>query len=687
MNIRLFTPSLLHGAVLLAVAAASLNASPAHALAPPTSNAQIVTTLVAPLAAGGAPYAVSRDLNGNLLVSGNQSYTVKAVDAGTGVITNFAGTGTYGYSGDGGLSTIAKLRGPTFALTNPANTFGDVYIGGDSTIRKVDGTTGVISTVVGQDFNYSYSGDGGALLTATLGGPDAATFANNKLYFVDSGYGVIRFIDFSGDFIDLTAGTGTNAPYNGENIDAVTANLAFPNGIVVDKAGNIYVTVGSHHIIRKITLDGKINTIAGIPTNSGFSGDGGSALAANLLSPKSLTMDGVGNLYFSDSGNNRIRKISRAGIISTVLGTGASADTGDGFPSNQAAVNAPWGVFIDADGALLVSTFNSAVRRVAAPVVTLLSTNYAPSQNQSFTLTATLGDATLTGTVDFQDAGVDIAGCVAVPIAVGVASCTTNFATAGTRNVTAGYSGSDITVGNVAKKAMTVLAGAPVLAIVPTTFTTSVNPNSIGFGEITSLGVNDVFTGSVMAFSVLAYPRFAADVSSSCDYKKTSQPVPFVPIGTGITNFETDPLQGACAVEASFKALIPNVNIAGAGNALTLFRNIERTLVYNAPNAPISTSSALGVNTTFTAWISNIAGVPYPSATNVLTFSANGVVIPGCAAVPVLLRNSDVLHMRAASCTTSFAKLGAVLITAEFAGDTYNFSATANALTHTVLAK
>jgi hypothetical protein len=683
MNTQLCKPSILSCAVLLALAVATLNGTTAHAIAPP-SNAQIVTTLVAPLAAGGAPYAVSRDQNGNLLVPGNQSYTVKSVDATTNMITTLAGTGAYGYSGDGGQATLAKLRAPTFALPDSA---GDIFVGGDSTIRKIDASTGVISTVVGQDFIYTYSGDGGSLLAATLGGPDAATFANNKLYFVDSGYGVIRFIDFAGDFIDLTAGTGSNAAYNGENIDAITANLSFPNGIVVDKAGNIYVTVGGHHIIRKITPDGKINTIAGIPTNQGFSGDGGSALMANLISPKGLTIDGVGNLYFSDSGSNRVRKISKTGIISTILGNGSAVDSGDGFPSNQAAVNAPWGVFIDSDGALLVSTFSSAVRRVAAPVVTLTSPNYSPTQNQPVTLTATLGDLTLTGAVDFQDAGVDIAGCVAVPVTVGVATCTTSFATAGKRTVSAGYSGSDITLGNVAKQGFSVKAGAPVVSIMPATFTASISTKSVGFGEITPLGVSNVFTGNVMAFSVAAYPRFVASVASTCNYKQTSAPIPLVPIGTGLTTFETEALAGDCAVEASFRALIPNINIAGAANAVALFKKVERALIYNAPVIPLPTSSAAGATTTFTAWVTNIAGVPYPSATNVITFTANGVAIPSCTAVPLVLRASDVLHIREASCVVGFANAGVMAIKAEFAGDDYNFPATPPAyLEHTVLA-
>ena len=683
MNTKLCKPSILSCAVLLAVAANALTASPAHAIVL-SSNAQIVTTLVAPPALGAVPYAVSRDQNGNLLVPVSQSYVVKSIDPNTKVITNLAGTGAYGYSADGTLATLAKLRTPSFALPD---SMGNILVGGDSTIRKIDAITGQIATVVGQDFIYTNSGDGGALLSATLGAPDAAMFANNKLYIVDSAYGVIRFVDFAGDFIDLTAGTGTNAPYNGENVDAITANLSIPTGIVIDQKGNIFVTVSGHNIVRKITPNGKINTIAGTPGNAGFSGDGGSALAANLLTPQSLTMDGVGNLYFGDLGNNRVRKISKAGIISTVLGTGAAIDGGDGFPSDQANVNAPRGVFIDTDGALLVSTGSGAVRRVAAPVVTLVSTNYSPTQNQVVTLTATLGDTTLTGTVDFQDAGADMAGCVAVPVTVGVATCTTSFATAGKRSVSAGYSGSDITVGNVAKQGFSVKAGAPVVTIAPAMFTASINPSSIGFGEITPLGVSSVFTGNIIAFSVAAYPRFVANVSSTCDYVKTSAPVPFVPIGTGVTTFETAPLAGDCAVEASFRALIPNINIAGAANALALFKKIERAQVYNAPIIPLPTSSVAGATTTFTAWVTNIAGVPYPSATNVITFTANGVAIPSCTAVPLTLRASNVQHIREASCVMSFASASVVAIKAEFAGDTYNFPATPPAyLEHTVVA-
>ena len=389
MTSKLRKPSRLHGSVLPAVAAAALNRSTAQALAQHSSTS-IITTLVEAHTTGSAPYAMSRNLNGDLLIPCNQSHTVYSIEADSNVVTTVAGTGTYGHAGDGGLATLAKLRSPTFAMPD---SMGNILVGGDATIRRIDASTGVISTVVGRDFVYTNSGDGGSPLVATLGEPAAAVFTNKKLYFVDSSYGVIRFVDFAGDFIDLTAGTGTNAPYNGENIAALTANLCIPSGIVVDGAGNIYVTVTGHHIIRKITLDGKINTIAGIPKCAGFSGDGGSALAANLSAPKGLAMDDAGDLYFSDRGNYRVRKISKAGIISTVLCNGTNADHGDGLSSEFTAVQAPAGVFIDNDGALLVSTADGAVRRILSLALTLAPMTNKPVQNQFFTLMATLGTA------------------------------------------------------------------------------------------------------------------------------------------------------------------------------------------------------------------------------------------------------------------------------------------------------
>ena len=640
---------------------------------------------LATVATLGYARSLGADKVGNLLIPDSQFHTVRLVNKQTGVISTIAGTGGIGYAGDGGLATAATFVRPEFAI---GDSMGNIFIGDVGAIRKID-TNGIITTIAGNGVAGN-TGDGGQAILAQVSLPLAAAFdPAGNLVFVDYDVNVVRQISPQG-VITRVAGTGSlvNVAYNGENKLATAAVLNFPSGIAIDSTGNIYLAIQGHSLIRKITLDGKINTIAGQWQNAGYNGDGNAAVGSTINNPIGIAVDAVGNVYFTDTFNHLVRKIDAQGVISAVLGNATATDSGDGGSAVLAGVQTPWGIYVDTNSNLFVGTINSRVRKVAAVALNLGTSNGAPNIGQAVTFTATLADNTLLGTMLFQENGVDIAGCTAVAIAAGIATCTMAHAIAGTRTILAGYGGAQGQLG-VTATVKIVVAGTvppPVAFCAPLTFSASVNSNFIGLGTISPEGVQSLNCGAKVDFTITANPRYRQQLTSTCDYVKTSFNVPFVPIGTGASTYSTEALYGSCSIEASFFALVPNVNIAGQADATTFLDTVEYQGQYLPPAVPAPTHSAADTRTTFIAWVTNIAGVPYPSAENVLTFTANGVAIADCTAVPLLLRPSNVVHIRVASCTTSFSAQSSIAISANFAGDTYNFPASAVALKHNVAA-
>ncbi len=666
------------------------------AAAPPA--AQTITTIAGrPGEEGGAgngdggqallaslyqPALLSRDINGNLLIAESGAYRVRSVDA-SGIITTFAGNGGAGSTLDNGLATAAELGTVYQALSDRA---GNVYILTDaSVIRKVD-SSGIITTYAGTRVS-GYSGDGGLATAAQISTASAAAFDQyDNLYFVDFYNHVIRKISPSG-IISTVAGTGAT-DYNGEGIDATAANFFYPSAIAIGADGSIYVGDAGNAIVRKITPDGKINTIAGIPNSPGYSGDGGAATAAELNSICSIALDSAGNVYFCDGANNRVRKISADGIIYTIVGNGVNFNSGDGGLASQASINGPHGAFVDADGSVLISSYSGGVvRKIFAPSLSLSASDTAPLPGQSVTFTAQLVDATLTGTMTFRLNGVDIVGCVAVPITTGRAVCISRFSGAGVQQISAGYSGAEIlprpkrgayaTIGATASLNLTVPSGTVTLTLL-------VNSATAALGSISPEGDTVTQLGNRIGFSVSAAPRHVMRFSSDCSFKQISPAIPFVPNGVGTQTYLTDALLNSCRVEAAFVPLIPKVQVASLAAANAFLIDVEKRNEYLAPVAA-ATASSTGAAMTFTAWVTDIAGVPYPSASNVITFFADDVPITGCVAMPLNFHASAVRHIRTANCTTAFASAKNVVITARFAGDTYNFPAASDGLNHRVV--
>ena len=317
------------------------------------------------------PVSVALDGAGNLYIADSQDQRVRKVDA-TGVITTLAGTGNRDFSGDGGPAATAGLNTPSGVAVDTA---GNVYIADrlNHRIRRVT-AAGIITTFAGTG-TASFSGDGGPATSATLNSPDAvAVDGAGNVYISDTNNRRIRKVTVAGT-ISTFAGNGT-VNYSGDGGPAISAGIPAPGGVFADAAGNLYVSDSTNRI-RKVNTSGVISTVAGVG-GTGAAGDGGPALSAQLSTPTGVALDGAGNLYIGDTFNNRVRKVTPAGTITTFAGGGlVGGNFGDGGPATSASLALPNGVAVDGAGNVFIADSNHGrVRKVlsaAGPVLTLVA--------------------------------------------------------------------------------------------------------------------------------------------------------------------------------------------------------------------------------------------------------------------------------------------------------------------------
>ena len=246
---------------------------------------------------------VAIDLAGNIYFTSGKRWIFRVSPAG--VRTLIAGTGTLGYSGDGGPASSAQLNYPSgLAMDGAGNLYvADFY---NHRVRKIS-AAGIITTVAG-----------------------------------------------SGRFLDAA---GNGGP-------AVEATVGYPYGLALDRSGGLLITSGGCACVRRVGLDGIITTVAGNGT-SGFSGDGGPAVAAQFNNPRGVATDSGGNIYVADEQNHRLRRISSNGVISTMAGTGVQGSLGDGGPAVNAQLNRPTGLTVDSAGNVFVSEgLNPQIRKI-----------------------------------------------------------------------------------------------------------------------------------------------------------------------------------------------------------------------------------------------------------------------------------------------------------------------------------
>lgn len=307
-----------------------------------------------------SPQGVALDGKGNVYFTDTFAHVVRRIGT-DGVITTVAGRGVAGFGGDGGLGTAALLNEPKGLAIDGE---GRIYVADslNHRLRRI-GTDGVITTVAGTGIGR-FSGDGGPAAAAALNEVSGVAVASDGSVFVaDLGNARVRKITTDGR-IDTVAGNG-NSRYSGDGGAAVAAALDSPQGIGMGVDGAFYLTDSVNNRVRMVAADGTIRTIAGTGA-SGFGGDGGPAVEAELRHPQGTVVRGNdGSIYFSDRKNNRIRKITADGTIQTVAGNGAAGFAGDGGPAVAAALNFPTDVELDADGSLYIAdSGNHRIRRV-----------------------------------------------------------------------------------------------------------------------------------------------------------------------------------------------------------------------------------------------------------------------------------------------------------------------------------
>ena len=273
--------------------------------------------------------------------------------ASIGTITTVAGIGSPGLAGEGGPASAAELNEPRqLALDGAGNLF--LAEVNNHRVRRVDATTGIITTVAGS--TPGFSGDGGPATAAELFAPYAVTSDGpGNLFIADLGNARVRRVDAVTGIITTVAGTGTEG-FSGDDGPAIAAELDRPIDLALDAAGNLFIADFLNQRVRRVdVLTGLISTVAGNGT-LGFRGDGGPATAARLASPVGIGLDVAGNLFVAEIDNRRVRRLDAAtGIITTVAGTGGAGVSGDGGPATGATMETPFGVVLDANGALFIA--------------------------------------------------------------------------------------------------------------------------------------------------------------------------------------------------------------------------------------------------------------------------------------------------------------------------------------------
>ncbi|MFA5260206.1 MAG: hypothetical protein WC450_03135, partial [Candidatus Omnitrophota bacterium] len=248
------------------------------------------------------PSAVAVDGEGNLFIADKYNHRIRKVDT-NGIITTFAGNGGLTYSGDGGPATEASFFKPAGVAVDQA---GNVYLAADHRVRKVD-VNGIIPTVAGTG-TAGFGGDEGLAVAAMLNAPQGLTLDSyGNLYVADNQNRRVRKINTSGIITTVAGSGGTGAPLDGG--PATEAAVCSPCDVAFDSHSNLFIADYCHYSIRKVDATGIITTVAGTGT-AGFSGDGDSAMDAQMSYPYGVAVDARGRIYIADRGNQRIRQVS-----------------------------------------------------------------------------------------------------------------------------------------------------------------------------------------------------------------------------------------------------------------------------------------------------------------------------------------------------------------------------------------
>jgi sugar lactone lactonase YvrE len=304
---------------------------------------------------------IALDAQSNLYLAEMGANRLRRVNAATGIIETVLGNGTMTFCTEVSPRREACLGGPRGVAVDAG---GNVYISDSRNlrIRRIDATTGELRTVAGADFSYTHGGDGGPASVATFANdPGGISFdAAGNLLIAGGWANNVRRIDATTGVITTIAGTGVQG-FAGDGGLATAAQFANVQDVASDAAGNIYVLDSHNRRIRRISASGIVTTIAG-NGSSGFSGDGGAATTAGFQYPTDIDFDASGNVLVADY--TRLRRIDAAtGIIMTIAGNGSGSIIGDGGPASAAGIGYGFAMRLDAGGDIVLASSNS-LRRI-----------------------------------------------------------------------------------------------------------------------------------------------------------------------------------------------------------------------------------------------------------------------------------------------------------------------------------
>jgi uncharacterized protein (TIGR03437 family) len=320
---------------------------------------------------GGAPTAAQLYLplgmayaGGKIYIADSVNHCIRVISGGS--ISTFAGVcGTEGYSGDGAAATLANLSNPSAVAVDPN---GDVLIADtNNNVVRIVVPSGIISTFAG-NHSPGFTGDGGPATVGELDAPTAiASDSAGNIYVTDSVNNLVRKINAVQQCTTPTTGTPVcgNFLSTSIGIGSTGGSLLHPNGLAIDPSFNIYVSDTSHRVLK--FANGALTVYAGTG-NIGFSGDNGPATQAVLNNPVGLALDAAGNLYIADSNAFRIRVVTPNGIITTIAGSSHAGYSGDGGPALGAEFEFPQAVLLDGLGNIYISdTGNNVIRELTIP--------------------------------------------------------------------------------------------------------------------------------------------------------------------------------------------------------------------------------------------------------------------------------------------------------------------------------
>jgi uncharacterized protein (TIGR03437 family) len=363
------------------------------------------------------PLGLALDSSGNLYIADSVNQRIRKISGG--VITTVAGSGTAGYTGDKGVATSAELLNPS-AVAVDSN--GNIYIAdtGNHVIREVvTGTAattagvaaGDIITIAGTNTG-GYAGDGGLSGLAQLDLPTGvAVDSSGNIYIADSGNNVIREISGATGIINTLVG------------GIITTQLNDPETVLVDSSGNLYISEQNGVRISKFS-NGNLTLIAG-NGYIGYSGDNGPATQASLDDPTGIALDSKGYLYICDTLNDRIRKLSPSGIITTIAGLGIPGYYGDGGPATGALLSFPRGVVVDPSGNVYVSDTVNSIVRLMQPQTPAISAGGVVNA-ASFTPSFSPGALASVFGADFTGTGLSAIASLPLPSSLGGVSVQVN---------------------------------------------------------------------------------------------------------------------------------------------------------------------------------------------------------------------------------------------------------------------